>query len=505
MPRRRAILEPARCLALDAASAIWSEGLALERERVVRGFEPALRPRSRPAHPESAFLAWRIARNYWRQGERLAAAAKDERRAAFTRSLEWAQRSLERDPTAASACSGRWCRGAGSPPRQAWSRPRAWRADGRADRPRHRAPSRPRATTSGTNARQHLLAASAFYRVVPDWPLVDLAIGVRGNKERALDYIERAVAISPMRIDYQVEHGVVLTCIGVERGDAAVLARGTRGAPARAHDAAPARHGRASIRRMRRLLLERPELACGYSRDGFIDLSGVEARRSAVTRDSNLRRSLLLALVSTLVILALLEGAARVVCTCARAAAPRRDGSRRRSAAARGAGRVPDLPVRRVDGRGRSARRVLVRAPARVLARAARAAARVADRQLRLARQADRVSRCSNSSARSSASRSRDRAHRAQRVPGLEARPARASGCGASCAAGSTPPPPRACCARCVRRGRARAPRVRCRAHAARAHRAVRPHEPERSPRASRSSSARRARSRRSRASAACR
>ena len=53
-------------------------------------------------------------------------------------------------------------------------------------------------------------------------------IGARGDKDRALDYIERAIAISPMRIDYHLEHGVVLTCIGVERGDAAALARGRR-------------------------------------------------------------------------------------------------------------------------------------------------------------------------------------------------------------------------------------------------------------------------------------
>ena len=46
-------------------------------------------------------------------------------------------------------------------------------------------------------------AASAFYRVAPDWPGVEWVIGTRGDKDRALDYIERAIAISPMRVDYQ--------------------------------------------------------------------------------------------------------------------------------------------------------------------------------------------------------------------------------------------------------------------------------------------------------------
>src|SRR5262245_11036717 len=85
-------------LALDPAQAqLWSDGLALEAR------ESFLDSNQRyellaAAHPESAFLAWRIARNYWRDGERFAVDAKDDRRAAFTRSLEWAERSLARDP-----------------------------------------------------------------------------------------------------------------------------------------------------------------------------------------------------------------------------------------------------------------------------------------------------------------------------------------------------------------------------------------------------------------------
>ena len=71
-------------------------------------------------------------------------------------------------------------------------------------------------------------AASAFYRVAPDGAWVEWVIGARGDKDRALDYIQRAIAISPMRLDYHLEHGVVLTCIGVERGDAAALERGRR-------------------------------------------------------------------------------------------------------------------------------------------------------------------------------------------------------------------------------------------------------------------------------------
>ena len=85
-------------LGLDPEQArLWREGLALEEKESF----PASNQRYEQlaaAHPESAFLAWRIARNHWRQGERLAVSAKDDRRTAFARSLEWAERSLARDP-----------------------------------------------------------------------------------------------------------------------------------------------------------------------------------------------------------------------------------------------------------------------------------------------------------------------------------------------------------------------------------------------------------------------
>jgi len=119
------------------------------------------------------------------------------------------------------------------------------------------------------------LAASAFYRLLPDWAWLDWMIGVHGDKQRALDYIERALAIAPMRVDYHLEHGVVLTCLGVERGDAAALARGRR---ALAHARTlPHLLGTDAIDQQNAaILLEKPELACSYSRDGFIDWSGVK-------------------------------------------------------------------------------------------------------------------------------------------------------------------------------------------------------------------------------------
>jgi tetratricopeptide (TPR) repeat protein len=266
---------PLAGLSLDAAEQkAWDEGFALEQSESF-GASNERYTAIAAAHPDSAFLAWRIARNYWREGERLPVSDKDDRRAAFTQSLDWAQRSLAHDPDCgecvfwAMVSMGRLATTEGVVASARMAAPMAQLIErGIALHP----------TSRDNEWNQTLgnmyLAASAFYRVVPDWPLIDLAIGVRGNKDRALDYIERAIAIAPMRIDYQVEHGVVLTCIGVERSDAALIARG-REVLQHARTMPHLLGTDALDQKNATLLLERPELACGYQRDGFIDLSGV--------------------------------------------------------------------------------------------------------------------------------------------------------------------------------------------------------------------------------------
>ena len=277
-PERRAedLPAPVAALGLDAAQVrLWREGLALERR------ESFLESNQRyeqlaAAHPESAFLAWHVARNQWRQGERLPIDAKDARCAAFTRAREWAERSLERDPNCGECVfwtmvsMSRLATTLGVLSSAEMARPIAALIDrGIALQPTSRD------NEWNTTLGNIYYAASAFYRVIPDWPGIDLLIGVRGDKDRSLDYIERAMAISPMRLDYRLEHGVILTCIGHDRSDAAALARGrrelteARGMPhLLGTDAVDQKNAD--------ILLASPELACGYQRDGFVDLRGAK-------------------------------------------------------------------------------------------------------------------------------------------------------------------------------------------------------------------------------------
>jgi tetratricopeptide (TPR) repeat protein len=284
---------PAPIAALDLSPAqarLWSEGLALETSESFTASNERYEALA-AAHPESVFLAWRVARNHWRYGERLPIDAKDERRAAFARALEWAERSLARDPDCGECVFWTMVSIArlGTTDGTVASARRAARMAELIDRGIALQPTT-RDNEWNTTLGNIYYAASAFYRVVPDWPGIALVIGVRGDKDRALDYIERAIAISPMRVDYRLERGVVLTCIGVERSDAAALERGrreleqSRGMPHYLGTDAVDQHNA-------EILLAKPELACSYQRDGFMDYSSYPGLRASQPKSGSVKRA----------------------------------------------------------------------------------------------------------------------------------------------------------------------------------------------------------------------
>jgi hypothetical protein len=110
-----------------------------------------------------------------------------------------------------------------------------------------------------------------FYRLVPDWWIVKLLSGTRGDLYKSLDYQEKAVNCNE-NIRSLKEVGVSAMCLGVKTRDEAIV------------DA-----GRSYIRQMMEMtpntqiehidishgsaLLADPGLACEYSRDGQQDLN----------------------------------------------------------------------------------------------------------------------------------------------------------------------------------------------------------------------------------------
>jgi len=255
----------------------WEEGLALERREQLLESSRHYRAIA-AARPDSAFIRWRLARNHWRYAERLPQDDKVGRLHHFGLANHWADAALAVDPECGEcvlwkvAALGRLATTQG-----------VLTAAGQAstiaeliDRGIALQPSYADNERNVTLANLYY-AGSAFYRVVPDWFWLGLVIGVRGDKHRALDYIQRAIEISGARVDYQVELGAVLLCIGTQEDDPTRIEAGRevlRNAMAiedfQSTDGFDREHAR--------ILVREPQRACGYSRDGWIDLS--EAARA---------------------------------------------------------------------------------------------------------------------------------------------------------------------------------------------------------------------------------
>jgi hypothetical protein len=114
-------------------------------------------------------------------------------------------------------------------------------------------------------------ALGIYYRLVPDWWIVHVIAGTRGDLDVSLAYGKRAVACKPDDVDNWKELGATQLCIAEKRKDETMRAEGMTSL-ARAH-AIPADTERERIdHRHSLMLMNQPALACAYSRDGQQDL-----------------------------------------------------------------------------------------------------------------------------------------------------------------------------------------------------------------------------------------
>jgi tetratricopeptide (TPR) repeat protein len=253
---------------------LWSEGIDLEQKEKL--LESAQRYELIVAAvPEESFTYWRIARNYWRYGEGLAAEAKDERVRFFELAEDWAARGIAVDPQCAACMLWKFV----AMGRQATTKGLMTAVGNVREMERMLRQGielQPEdADFPGNSTLGNLYYAGAvFYRVIPDWFWLKWFVGVRGDKGRALEYIREAVELAPVRVDYQVELGAVLLCLGGEKRQPETVEEGMQVLEAARHldpflstDHLDLSHAK--------ILMDHPDTACGYSRDGFIDLKAV--------------------------------------------------------------------------------------------------------------------------------------------------------------------------------------------------------------------------------------
>lgn len=115
-------------------------------------------------------------------------------------------------------------------------------------------------------------ALGQFYRLCPDWMVVKLLTGTKGDIDASIDWLRKGVADSPRRLEVQKELGVSLLCKAEREDDAAAAAEGRRWLQKAA--ALPVQKTTDEVdKRQIPLILSRPADACGYSRDGWQDVS----------------------------------------------------------------------------------------------------------------------------------------------------------------------------------------------------------------------------------------
>ena len=114
-------------------------------------------------------------------------------------------------------------------------------------------------------------ALGIFYRLVPDWWIVQVIAGTRGSLPRSLEFNTKAVGCKPHMVQNWKELAAVQYCLYTKNGDESMRAAGDRSVTEGLK--LPIRHDVDAIdhRHLNRLR-DDPTLGCGYSRDGQQEL-----------------------------------------------------------------------------------------------------------------------------------------------------------------------------------------------------------------------------------------
>lgn len=227
------------------------------------------------AHPEDADGLWRLARGYYEKGELLSQVVSDEQRLPIyekvRRVSQQAQKAAPGEGTGylwEGVALGRIATSKGilSQLSTADDIERLWlRALNTPTRYRMR-------TGISTFPGDAWNALGQFYRLCPDWMLMKWISGTRGDIDKSVHYLRMMVKDDPSRQEGLKELGVALLCKGYKQDDEAAKIEGRQWL--RKALAFTGTYPTDVIdRKQIPVILAREADACGYSRDGWEELS----------------------------------------------------------------------------------------------------------------------------------------------------------------------------------------------------------------------------------------
>ena len=222
--------------------------------------------------PEAPYLMWRLSRNYWVYAENLDINDKEGRLKNFQIGLDWAEKGIATNPDCAECYLFRF----GNLGRISTTKGLMNSISAAKDLSETIAkaielkPTHKDTHFNGSEANAYY-ASGVFYRIIPDWFIIKWIAGVRGDKMKSLEHIKKAAELIPVRIDFQVELGAIYLCLAEDKGMEEMREPGN----------AALRHALEMEQVMptdpldkeyAQGFLEDPSGACGFSRDGIVEL-----------------------------------------------------------------------------------------------------------------------------------------------------------------------------------------------------------------------------------------
>lgn len=222
--------------------------------------------------PDAPYIMWRLSRNYWVFAENLDINDKEGRLKNFGIGLDWANKGLAKNKDCAECYLFKFGNlGRISTTKGLMNSISSAKELSETIAKSIKLKSQHQDTYYNASQANAYYASGVFYRIIPDWLIIKWIAGVRGDKMKSLEHIKKAAELTPARIDYQVELGAIYLCLAEDKNMEEMRAPGNK-ALEHALTMAQVMPTDPIDKDYARGFLKNPAGACGFSRDGIVDL-----------------------------------------------------------------------------------------------------------------------------------------------------------------------------------------------------------------------------------------